>query len=185
MISYIYKFFQYIITEHLSEVKYVNLYNDQFNNSLKASDFNYPAILIEFQTLNEFEQYAQRIQMMDMNVILHVGTEFYSGLRRGDSQQDEALEHLDIVDSVFKAFEQKNSTNLPDTLVDSRFYIGNIHRFNFEMLSDYDAVKVTKNNFRFRFLDMSAMPIYTNETIGCELNIGYTTEQAKVINLIT
>jgi len=182
MYKYIFLAFQYF-TKDIEGLKYFNLYNDQYNNS-KADSINYPAILVEFG-FSDAEQYPNKIQMFDMTLTLHLATDIYNNFKTGDIQQIKALEHLDLLTDLYKALENKSSDDLPNELQSEFFNIGHIHRKSIEMISNYNAVKVTKNAFIFRFTDASASPVYDKTYADIELhtNIG-NVEQEKITLIV-
>lgn len=177
MYSYIYKAIQYLLTD--LDIKYYNLFNNQFNDT-NADAIPYPAILIDIR-FSEAERYPSKIQMFDVSIDLSLATEFYNNLRKGDKQQDKGLKHLDLLTNLFKVLENKSTNDLPDELLNPVFNMGHIHRTEIEMQSDYNAIKVTKNTFMFRFTDASATPIYDEIYADMEIKVGYSEEQQKVI----
>lgn len=166
MYSYLYNFLRYIINSRITDIKHIDLFNNQFQNLSTTDAIPYPAILINIIPNTEFEQYSQKLQMSENIVEIYLATEFASSLRSNDSQIDKALVHLDLVDRVFKYIEGANNNDLPTELKSTKFEIGTLHRKSVEFLSGYNTVKVTKTSFIFRFADASAYPEYTFKTFN-------------------
>jgi len=160
MFSHIYKFLRYIIMENITDIKHIDLFNDQYENLDTNDPIPYPSILIEIEPDLEFEQYQSKLQIAQITVHLYLATEFASGLRSNDSKIDQSLEHLSLVDRVFKYIEGKSNNNLPDDLKSDIYEIGALHRSTVQFLPNYNNVKITKTSFVFRFADASAYPKY-------------------------
>jgi len=170
MFSYIYNFLRYIINNNISDIKHIDLYNNQFQNLSTNDPIPYPAVLIEIVPDAVFEQYSNKLQIAQITVNLYLGTEFASSLRSNDSKIDKSLEHLSLVDRLFKYVEGVNNNDLPDELKSTIYEIGSLHRKTVEFLTGYNTVKVTKTSFIFRFADASAYPTYTTVNLT-DLNV--------------
>lgn len=86
------------------DVKYIDLYNDQYNNEEKENAFNSPAVLIEFPDF-PLRSLGEGRQDADVPFFIHIGSEQYSeaSSREPDAVRARALAHLTIVDSIQKA----------------------------------------------------------------------------------
>ena len=111
MISSIYKSLQYFITDRISEIKYISLYNDQFNQPLENRALPMPAVLIEILPIN-FENLLRQVQYAEVDINIHFGTEIYSGFDRDDAKQDSSLNHLILLDKLYVGLNNVNSYSL-------------------------------------------------------------------------
>lgn len=62
--------------ETLTGIKYVALWNNQFNVEDENISFGYPCVFIEFANIT-YSDYTNGVQKYQMNVYLHIGFESY------------------------------------------------------------------------------------------------------------
>lgn len=62
--------------ETLTELKYVALFNNQFELESENISFGYPCVLIEFSNIS-YSDFLNGVQKYQMNVNLHIGFESY------------------------------------------------------------------------------------------------------------
>jgi len=112
MYKYAYQLLEYFITNNVPEIKYISLYNGQFQNIMKEREIPFPGALIEFDPIIT-DYYLGRVQNYEITITIHIGSEIYTGFERGDSRQDNSLDHLTLLDDVFVALDNKCTTDLP------------------------------------------------------------------------
>jgi hypothetical protein len=149
----------------MPDIKHIDLFNNQYDNLSATDPIPYPSILINIIPNTEFKQYSNKLQSSEMTVELYLGTEFASSLRSNDNKISQSLEHLSLVDRVFKHLEGSSNNDLPTDMKSSIYEIGTLHRKTVEFLNNYTTIKVTKTSFIFRFADASAYPIYTETNL--------------------
>jgi len=138
MVSFIYKSLQYFITQRIPEIKYISLYNNQFNNSQTNRPIPYPAVLIEILPIT-FQNLANQMQYAEVNINLHFGTEIYNGFDRNDAMQDRSLEHLSLLDKLYVGLNRVNSEILPDEFK-NEFYLQSAFNRTGLQLNLYNSV---------------------------------------------
>ena len=169
MIASIFKTFQYFITDRLPEIKYVTLYNNQFNNSDSNRALPMPSVLIEILPIN-FDNMLLNVQYAKVDINIHLGTEIYNGFDRNDKMQDRSFEHLKMLDKLYITLNNVNSANLPNELKDQLFIQGSFRR-NRVTLNNYNSViNHSIINGSFMLLDYSAFKLY-NEYELTDINI--------------
>lgn len=92
--------------------KHYDLWNQQVEFIEQETPFQCPAVFIEFSPI-QWETMGNRMQCADLNVRLHIVTEWYAGTADYSPTEDEHLAYLDIVDSVVAAMQgfSASSTN--------------------------------------------------------------------------
>lgn len=126
-----------------SLVKHYDWFNDQFNTEATELPFKTPAAFIEilpYQT----QRLGNKRQSASIQFRLHVGQHLYENMREGSPRQSKALEHLDLINTVFNAVEGKNNGTTIGSIMrtnvapDHRYkgYIIHIQTFNLRMFTD-------------------------------------------------
>jgi|GEM_PF-4630913 len=138
------------IQQQCPEVKYIDLFNDQFNYEQEEDAFNTPAVLVEFAPF-ETRSLSEGRQDMEIPFILHVGTEQYeeASSREELSHRTRALEHLNTIDSVSKALHRFG-----------KGIGGDIVRTGFETDVNHNNMYVHKISFKLRLVDDIALARY-------------------------
>lgn len=138
------------------EVKYIDLYNDQFNYEQEEDAFNTPAVLVEFAPF-ETRSLSEGRQDMEIPLILHIGTEQYeeASSRETLAHRTRALDHLNTIDSVSKALH-----------LFGKGIGGDIVRTGFEADINHNNMYVHKVNFIVRIVDDIALAKYTSLGTG-------------------
>ena len=160
MISSIYKTLQYFITERIEEIKYVSLYNDQFNRPSSNRATPTPAILIEILPIN-FDNLLKQAQYAQVNVNIHFGTEIVTSFDRDDAMQDTSLEHLVLLDKIYIALNRVNSNELPDEMQSDIFLQGGLKRTGLQINQYNSVMHHSIINATFMLFDLSAVKTYT------------------------
>jgi len=161
MIASIFKTLQYFITERVPDIKYISLYNNQFNNSDSNRPLPMPAVLIEILPIN-FDDLLQNVQMSIVEVNIHLGTEIYNGFDRDDSMQDTSLDHLKLLDKLYIGLNRVNTQDLPDELKDDNYIISAGFKRNRVTLQNYNSpINHSIINGSFKMFDLSAMKKWT------------------------
>jgi hypothetical protein len=94
------------ILESITGIKYVALWNNQFERENVNVSFNYPCCFIEFDNIG-YKELLNGVQTVDMSVKIHLGFESY---------KNEDLDVLDLKQSVYHAlhtlsFKDSNGTS--------------------------------------------------------------------------
>lgn len=160
MIGQIYKTIQYFVRERIPEIKHISLYNRQFDVPRDNRAFDYPALLIEIDTI-PFQNQLSQVQYAQVGIKLHIGTEIYAGFDSGDSMQDSSFEHLKILDKVFIGLNRVNSKELPAEMQDPMYPQSSLRRDSIRLLTGDGVVHHSIINCSFIITDLSAMKKYT------------------------
>lgn len=173
MIANIYKTIEYFLTSRVTDLKYVSLYNDQFNNPLSNRALPMPAILIEILPIT-FKDLLNNVQYSEVEVNLHFGTEIVNGFDRDDSMQNNSFEYLQLLDKIYIALNNVNSQDLPDELKSDIFLQGGLVRTGLQ-LNQYNSTLYTAViKAKFMLFDCSAVKQYTElELTDINLNTWY------------
>lgn len=172
MYKQLFLLFQYNIQKYLKEVRYVSLYNRQFENIQEEREFDYPAVLIEILPIN-YDNILGFNQTSIVNVRLHVGTTIYEGLELGDSQQNDALNHLNILDKLHLYLNNVATDDyyLPSGTTTSGitydyqdFYIQSCRRKASNTTYSQSSLRVSTIDFELFVLDKTAATIFTELT---------------------
>jgi len=160
MVSNIYKMLEYFITERVPDIKYISLYNNQFNNSETNRAIPLPAVLIEILPIN-FNDYLSNVQYATVQVNLHLGTPIYNGFDRGDKMQDNSFKHLRLLDKLYIGLNKVNSSLLPDEYKNELFYNGIFKRNSVQFQTYNSIIHTSIISGSFAMLDKSAVDYYT------------------------
>jgi len=159
MISFIYKTLEYFITQRVPEIKYVSLYNNQFNNIEINRPINYPAVLIEILPI-QFNDLLHNVQYSPVSVNIHLGTEIYNSFDRGDNNQTRSFEHLSLLDKLYIGLNRANSELLPDELKNELYIQGGFKRTGLRLNSYNTTINQSIITGNFIFFDNSAITRY-------------------------
>lgn len=174
MIAQIFKTLQYFITERIPEIKYVSLYNNQFNQPLDNRAIPTPAILIEILPIN-FDNMLKGVQYSKVDINIHFGTEIYSGFDRDDKMQDSSFEHLNLLDKVYIALNRVNSEDLPDEMKNELFQQGGLKRTGVQINQYNSVLHHSIIKAKFMLFDLSAIKLYNEyELEDINLKTWYT-----------
>ncbi len=173
MIGQIYTTLQHFITERIPEIKYVTLYNNQFNQHLENRALPLPGILIEILPIN-FDDMLNNVQYAKVDVNIHFGTEIYNGFDRDDAMQDTSFEHLELLDKLYIGLNRVNSEDLPDEMKNELYIQGGFRR-NSVTVNQYNSViHHSVINGSFMLFDLSAVKKYTEvELKDVDLKVNY------------
>lgn len=86
--------------EAITALKYVRLFNNQFDHENDNEAFLYPCAFIEFEP-TECRDLLMGVQQYDFNVVIHLGFESY---------KTEDIDILDLKQQVYTALHRFNST---------------------------------------------------------------------------
>lgn len=172
MYKHLYLLFQYNIKAYIPEIKYVSLYNRQFDNIQGEREYPFPACLVEILPMT-FDNIGNFNQTTIANVRLHVGTEIYEGLEFGDSQQNDALDHLSLLDKFHyvlnniatdTSYVPENTTLSGITYDYTGFYIQSCRRKGTQTYYSQSSVRTSTIDFELFLLDQTAEPEYISLT---------------------
>lgn len=90
--------------------KHFDLWNQQVEFIEQETPFQTPAIFVEFQPL-QWRTLGNRVQDADLTTRLHIVTEWNALTADYAPEEEEALEYLEIVDSVVTAMHEFTAPN--------------------------------------------------------------------------
>lgn len=142
------------IKEHLKTIKtqtneqlfqHFDLWNRQVEFIEQETPFDCPAVFVEFGTM-DWRTLGNRVQDCTLTVRLHIVTEWYAGTAEYSPTEQQALEFLDIIDSVV-AKMQNFSTSYMNAWMrtqsvtnhDHEHYVNNVEEYTCN-LRDTSAV---------------------------------------------
>lgn len=98
------------ISQQVSEVKHLDLWNNNIAVLSGGAVWPRPAVFIEFETI-EWRQQQNRVRMADIAVRLHIVTDAVSYNGSTDPKQDTALAFLDLLNKVNAAMQGLRGEN--------------------------------------------------------------------------
>ena len=98
------------ISQQVSEVKHIDLWNNNIAVLSGGAVWPRPAVFIEFETI-EWRQQQNRVRMADIAVRLHIVTDAVSYNGSTDPKQDTALAFLDLLNKVNAAMHGLRGEN--------------------------------------------------------------------------
>lgn len=157
--SYVYKFFEYFITQNLPQIKSVDLFFNQFETQEtgETDARSNPRILIE---IPEYEpiQGLGRTQSWVGEVILHIGIDIVNTFSKSKIQ-NKNLEYLGLLDEIYLNLAYLSTYDYPESERSSVFDIYNIERSRILLMNNPGAIKVSQIAFKFIIDDASNMVI--------------------------
>lgn len=147
----IFNFINDIITNELTEVKYVGLYRNQFLNIQKERPIDFPAILLEIPPIN-FEQYPGYIQQADVDLIFHVGMQVISNIERGDKKLDNSFEYLALLDRIYEVFDGMSDDSTYSGSTASNITLNTFTRINQQLNIPNSSLWYSKIIYRTRIV---------------------------------
>lgn len=92
------------VLDAVPEVKYFDMFNDQFNNESDELPFEVPAVFIEILPI-EWMSLGRKAQEAEVDFNIHIGTESLSETSNleTDKERNAGLYHLQLADKVFTA----------------------------------------------------------------------------------
>lgn len=88
----------------VSDVKHIDLWNNNIAVLTGGAVWPRPAVFVEFETI-EWRQQQNRARMAEMAVRLHIVTDAISYNGSSDPKQDSALTFLDLINKVNSAMQ--------------------------------------------------------------------------------
>lgn len=167
LVSSIYKFFEYYITENIPEVKSVDLFFNQFETQeLGESDARAnPRVLIrvdEFEPISNFGG----LQSWEGEVTLFIGIDIINTFYSGSELQENNLSYLSLLDSIYSQLQSISSYNLPDEIREPAYRIYNVQRSRVLFSQDPGSIKVNEVSFRFTVEDNSLVKTITKSDVN-------------------
>lgn len=98
------------ISQQVSEVKHLDLWNNNIAVLSGGAVWPRPAVFVEFETI-EWRQQQNRARMADIAVLLHIVTDAVSYNGNTDPKQDTALAFLDLLNKVNAAMQGLRGEN--------------------------------------------------------------------------
>lgn len=132
--------------KELTEVKKVDWYNEQYQNTEDEKATRYPAVYVEFLEPINWRQSGDKFQLADCTIKLHIVV--YDIL-------DSPLRTLQVAQAIF---EHINSKGLYDG---AKQLTTELVRSSSSFPKRYNQLKVVEMNFDFEVFDVSGMPMVT------------------------
>lgn len=135
------------IKSNLPEVQWVDLWHEQVGFLTEELPFATPAVFIEFNTV-AIDDRGQLVQDCDTQIDLHLFFETFSDTYIGSSNQDGALEYLNLLTRLHALFhgtegENYSSMRRVDMRREESGGAGNLYRVSFQCLvTDDSAAKL-------------------------------------------
>ncbi|HJC17129.1 MAG TPA: hypothetical protein H9937_04085 [Candidatus Alistipes stercorigallinarum] len=98
------------LAEKVPEVAFIDLWNDNVNTLNGGTAFPFPAVFVEFETI-EWRQQGNSARMGDIAVRLHIVTRAMTTNGSKDSRMEEALAYFDIIDRINAAMQRLSGEN--------------------------------------------------------------------------
>ena len=98
------------LAEKTPDVAFIDLWNDNVNALNGGTAFPFPAVFVEFETI-EWRQQGNSARMGDVAVRLHTVTRTVATNGSKDSRMEEALAYFDLIDRINAAMERLGGEN--------------------------------------------------------------------------
>ena len=153
------------LLESITNIKYVALWNNQFERENENVSFNYPCVFIEFTDI-VYTDLLKGIQQVDMNVNLHLGFESYL------TEDLDILTLKQTIYSYVNRFESSDSSGTSSRLLrrseTQNFDHDNIQEYILTFAcsgKDYSVISGPSTEAEVDTLITNIDPIITNYTI--------------------
>jgi hypothetical protein len=180
LLGYVYKFFGYLVTSKLPEIKSVDLFFNQFetqNNGESDGRAN-PRALIEILDANMLQGFGGNQEVV-LEVKLHIGIDIINSFSSGSELESRNLIYLNLLDRVYKQLAYTSSYNLPEELKNDDFAIYQVERSSIVLATNPEGAKVTTITFRCIVEDRSARNYSVEGEVNTvELTIDYKGDEA-------
>lgn len=98
------------LAEKVPEIAFIDLWNDNVNALNGGTAFPFPAVFVEFETI-EWRQQGNSARMGDVAVRLHIVTRAVVVNGSKDSRMEEALAYFDLIDRINAAMQRLSGEN--------------------------------------------------------------------------
>lgn len=98
------------LTEKVPDVAFIDIWNDNVNALNGGTAFPFPAVFVEFETI-EWRQQGNSARMGDVAVRLHIVTRAVVANGSTDSRMEEALAYFDLIDRINAAMQRLSGEN--------------------------------------------------------------------------
>lgn len=98
------------LAEKTPDVAFIDLWNDNVNALNGGTAFPFPAVFVEFETI-EWRQQGNSARMGDVAVRLHIVTRTVATNGSKDSRMKEALAYFDLIDRINAAMQRLGGEN--------------------------------------------------------------------------
>jgi len=132
-------------------IKTIDMWNNQWANMGTESPLAFPAVFIEFKTMNWKTIGGKHVQHADVAIALHVGSKVLTKSRYNDAQMNLALQHLELIDIIHKWITGFSGTNFNSFV-----------RISSDHDSDHDEIIAHVETYKCVLEDSTAMPSYTH-----------------------
>ncbi len=90
------------VTQKVTDIKYIDLWNEQLAETTSSTAFPTPSLFVEFEQF-EYNQNANHVTQADIGIRIHVITRTVLANGTTDRRMEAALGFLDLIDSVNRA----------------------------------------------------------------------------------
>lgn len=180
LLGYVYKFFRYLVTSKLPDIKSVDLFFNQFESqAIGESDGRAnPRVLIEILEGEMLQRFGGNQEVV-LEVKLHIGIDIINTFYSGSELEDKNLGYLNLLDKIYKGLAYTSSYNLPEELKNDDFAIYQVERSNIVLATNQESIKVTTITFRCIVEDRSARNYSVEGKVNTvELTIDYKGDEA-------
>lgn len=152
LFAYVYSFFEYYITNNITEIKNVGLY---FNQLEAGSDSkSVPRILIELQPVANNQLFAGLREYV-LELTLHIYIEMFNDINYKSELRQKNLDYLNTLDSIINSITGISSYKMPLAEQNNLFLIHNIESTNIQLATNEGSLKESQISFRMIVEDRS------------------------------
>ena len=101
MNKWLFMIFQYNLRRLVPELKFIDIYNRQYDDFSKDREILLPSALIEIRPYN-LNKMGQYVLQAEVDINIHLCNEQYQGSEEGDYDQEGALDSMYLADKVMK-----------------------------------------------------------------------------------
>lgn len=135
-----------LISTKLPEIEWFDLWHNQVNFLTEEHPFTTPAVFASYRTTNT-DDLGEKVQKVNLQVDFYLYYETFADTFNGASNQESALEFIDLMDKLNAVFHGTSGTNYSEMRrinfapVDTG-NAGNLYRISYScILIDYSAKK--------------------------------------------
>ena len=144
----LYKEISEIITEKITDVRWVDLWHNQISFLEEEHPFPTPAVFLNFRSMKT-QDLGERQQEVDLQVDFYLYYETFSDTFKGSFNQDSALAFLGLMDEIHGNFHGTSGENYAA-----------MRRVGFSAVDTGSAGNLYVVNFTCKIQDTSAMKYY-------------------------
>lgn len=153
------------LTSEVTDLKYFDWFNNQFEKIEEDVPFNLPAAFIEFAPI-DWQQLGRLHQAAEVNFLIHV-----ADMQLGESSSIDPdlvananLAHLELCDKIYAALQNFNGN-----MVNPALPFSSICRTGNTMDHDNEGLVITAIPFRVRLFEAVATPPVTVKNLAADI----------------